>query len=267
MRKYWSVFRIALADRMVYRGDFFLSTFLHFIPIVTTILLWDAIFKGSGQETLGDMHYNEMVSYYLLVMITRVFGSMPRLASGIGEDVREGGLRKYLLQPVDFVGYLLAWRVAHKMIFMAMAIGPYTIVFWVCRDYLPGWPGLTTFVLYATSLCLAFLLGFSINCLIGLFSFWFLEVASFLHLFMTVQYFLSGHMFPLSLLPDGVREVVFWLPFAYETYYPTTIFLKQLPVTEAVRIIAVQAIWVVLIWTAIRLAWSRGVRRYAAYGG
>ncbi len=267
MRKYASVFRIALADRLVYRGDFFLSTFLHFVPIITTILLWDAIFKGSGRETLGDLGYKEMVSYYLLVMIARVFGSMPRLASGIGTDVREGGLRKYLLQPIDFVGYLLAWRVAHKLIFMMMAIVPYTIVFWVCRDYLPDWPGITTFLLYVVSLSFSFLLGFSINCLIGMFSFWFLEVASFLHLFMTVQYFLSGHMFPLSLLPDGVRDVIVWLPFAYETYYPTTIFLKQLPAGEALRIIAVQATWVGLIWVGIRLAWSRGVRRYAAFGG
>ncbi len=267
MGKYWSVFRIALADRLVYRGDFFLSTFLHFVPIVTTILLWDAIFKGSGKATLGGMHYTEMVSYYLLVMITRVFGSMPRLASGIGLDVRDGGLRKYLLQPIDYVGYLLAWRVAHKIVFMMMATGPYVIVFWVCRGFLPGWPGLTTLGLYVTSLVLAFLLGFSINCLIGMFSFWFLEVASFLHLFMTVQYFLSGHMFPLSMLPDSVRQVVVWLPFAYETYYPTLIFLKQLSVGESLRIIAVQATWVALIWAGIRLAWSRGVRRYAAYGG
>ena len=48
MGKYFTVFRVALSERLVYRADFFISTFLRFIPIVTTILLWQAIYDGAG---------------------------------------------------------------------------------------------------------------------------------------------------------------------------------------------------------------------------
>lgn len=267
MRKYWVVFQIAVSERLVYRADFFLSTFLRFIPIITTILLWRAIYDGAKLDHVGGLAYTQMVSYYLFVMISRAFGSMPRLATDISTDIRDGGLRKYLLQPVDYLSYNLVLRSAHKIIYFLMASMPYALVFWLCRSYLPGWPTGMMFVLSMISLVLAFLLGFAINALIGLLGFWFLEVSSLLHVFMTAQYFLSGHMFPLSLLPDSIQRIVLHLPFAYETYYPTMIMLQRLEMSEVIRVITCQCIWVLVLGGLARLAWSRGLRRYAAYGG
>ncbi len=267
MRKYWIVFSVALSERLVYRADFFLATFLRFIPIVTTILLWRAIYDGGGRTQVGGLAYSEMVGYYLFVMITRAFGSMPRLATDISTDIRDGGLRKYLLQPINYLGYCITLRAAHKIVYFVMAAAPYALVFWLCRGYLPGWPSGTMLVLTIVSLIFAFMLGFAINSLIGLMGFWFLEVASFVHVFMTAQYFLSGHMFPLSLLPESVAHVVMWLPFAYETYYPTMILAQQLDAAAAVRVIAVQALWVLVLLAAGQWAWMRGLRRYAAFGG
>jgi len=267
IRKYGVIFRVALAERLVYRVDFFVSTFLRFIPIITTILLWRAVFDGAGETEVGDLTYTQMVSYYLFAMIARAFGSMPGLSTDVAMDIREGGLRKYLLQPVDYMGYQLALRAAHKLIYYVMAAAPYALVFWMCRRFLPGWPDADMLSWSILSLVLAFLLGFSFNMLIGLLGFWFLEVNSFAHVVMTAQYFLSGHMFPLSLLPDGVQSVVTLLPFAYETYYPSLILLQRLETPEIMEVVAVQLLWVVVLFAAIRVVWARGLRRYAAYGG
>ena len=43
----------SFAERMTYRGDFLLGTLLRFLPMVTTILLWQAIYKGSGKTELA----------------------------------------------------------------------------------------------------------------------------------------------------------------------------------------------------------------------
>ncbi len=267
VRKYWVVFQVALSERLVYRTDFFIATFLRFIPIITTILLWRAIYDGANRTEVGGLAYSQMVSYYLFVMIVRAFGSMPRLATDIAIDIRDGGLRKYLLQPIDYLAYNLSLRSAHKMVYFVMAAIPYALVFFLCRNYLPGWTNVEALGLCVVSLVLAFLLGFAINALIGLLGFWFLEVTSFIHVFMTAQYFLSGHMFPLSLLPDSLQRVVTWLPFAYETYYPTLILLQRLEHGEIIRIIVVQSIWLLVLLEVARFAWSRGLRRYAAFGG
>ncbi|MCH8966149.1 MAG: ABC-2 family transporter protein [Planctomycetes bacterium] len=244
-----------------------MSTFLRFIPIITTILLWRAIYDGAGRTEIGGLPYRRMVAYYLFVMITRALGSMPRLSTDIAGDIRDGELRKYLLQPIDYLTYSITLRAAHKLVYFAMAAIPYSLVFWLCRDYLPGWPTGWALVLSIVTLILAFLLGFAINSLFGLLGFWFLEVASFVHVFMTAQYFLGGHMFPLSLLPDGLQGIVSLLPFAYETYYPTLVLLQQLGTDETIRVILVQIAWILVLMGAGRLAWWRGLRRYAAFGG
>ena len=108
-----------------------------------------------------------------------------------------------------------------------MAAGPFALVFWLCRDYLPAWPGWPVFGAFLLSLALAFLIGFLIESLIGLVSFWFLEVSSLLFIYMMFNYFLSGHMIPLDWLPEPITDVVVWLPFKYLAYVPAAIFLGR----------------------------------------
>ena len=47
-------------------------------------------------------------------MIGRAFSSMPGLASGIALQIRNGEIKKYLIQPVDLTSFLLLMRVAHR---------------------------------------------------------------------------------------------------------------------------------------------------------
>ena len=62
-------------------------------------------------------------------------------------------------------------------------------------------------VAFIASLIMGFLIGFFLEAAIGMIGFWFLEVSSLLFVYMLFSFFLSGHMFPLSLLPDSDRTV------------------------------------------------------------
>src|SRR5437588_5939738 len=102
VRKYFRIFRTSLVERMTYRGDFFLATILRFLPMVTTILLWQAIYQGAQGEQaepvqISNYDLHEMIAYLLLIHISRMFSSMPGLAGGITRDIREGTLKKYLV--------------------------------------------------------------------------------------------------------------------------------------------------------------------------
>ena len=55
---------------------------------------------------IAGYSYHDMVAYYLLTMISRAFSSMPGLASGIALQIRNGEIKKYLIQPVDLIGFL-----------------------------------------------------------------------------------------------------------------------------------------------------------------
>src|SRR5262245_53217237 len=166
---------------MVYRADFFFSTLLRFLPMVTTILLWQAIYAGAGKEERGEIagfDFHEMIAYLLLVHISRMFSSMPGLAYGIARDIREGSLKKYLLQPIDMLAYLLSYRMAHKAAYIATSALPYGLLFFLYRGYFDGLPDAPTFLAYLASLLLAFLIGFAFEAAVGMIGFWFLEVTS-----------------------------------------------------------------------------------------
>jgi ABC-2 type transport system permease protein len=266
-KKYANIFRASLTERMAYRGDFLLGTILRFLPMITTILLWKAIFKGSGQASMAGFDYREMIAYLLLTHISRMFSSMPNLAAGIARDIREGTLKRYLIQPVDLIGYLISYRLAHKVAYIVTSALPYGLLFFVCKDFFERFPDATTLVAYVVSLVLAFLVGFFFEVCVGMVGFWFLEVTSLLFIVMTLNFFISGQMLPLDLLPDPWRSFLKFLPFQYMAYFPAVVFLGKVTGMELIRGLLLEAGWAVGFMVLARVLYRRGLRRYSAFGG
>lgn len=267
--KYRTILVLCLVERLTYRSDFFLGTLLRFMPIVTTIFLWGAVFAGSGDSKIAGLTARQMVAYYLLVLVSRAFSSMPGLANGIAIDIREGNIKKYLTQPVNMVGFLFTMRLAHKLVYYGVAAGPFAIVFYLCRDFFDGWPSPGLLAAYVVSLVLAFAIGFFFESLVGMLAFWVLEISSFNFIIIMFNYLLSGHMFPLDLFPPGIREVVKWLPFQYMAYFPAMLFLKGDTMTtrEITIAVAEQGAMALALFVLLRLAYRRGLLRYSAFGG
>lgn len=265
--KYVNIARVSLIERLAYRGDFFLATALRFLPLITTILLWHAIYAGSGTSTLAGYTYNEMIAYLLLIHISRMFSSMPGLSTGIARDIRNGGLKKYLVQPLDLVGYLLAYRVAHKIAYIVTSALPYGLLFLLCRHYFPGWPDPVTFSAYVLALFLGFAIGFFCEVCLGMVGFWMLEVSSLLYIVNTINYFISGQMFPLDLLPDWLATPLRSLPFQYLAYFPAAVFLGKIQGVELWWGLAQASGWACLFLILARLLYHRGLRSYSAFGG
>jgi ABC-2 type transport system permease protein len=266
-RKYFNLFRVALVERMTYRADFLLGTVLRFLPVMTTILLWEAVYRGSGEEKLGDFTRREMVAYLLLIHISRMFSSMPGLAGGISRDIRDGSLKKYLLQPLDMIGYLISYRAAHKAAYIATSALPYAGLFWVCSGYFDGFPDAGILACYAVSLLMGFVIGFFFEACLGMTGFWLLEVTSLLWIVTTLNYFISGQMMPLDFLPEFWRDLLKALPFQYLAYFPAVIFLGKVKGLALVQGLLIQLAWAVAFVFLTRWLFSRGLRRYSAFGG
>jgi ABC-2 type transport system permease protein len=74
-------------------------------------------------------------------------------------------------------------------------------------------------------------------------------------------------MLPLDLLPASIVSVIDYLPFKYLAYLPPAIFLGRYTDSELIRELTIEAVWIVALLAANRVAFHRGVRRYSAYGG
>ena len=85
--------------------------------------------SAAGSRSIAGYSYRDFIAYYLLAMIGRAFSSMPGLAGGIARDIRDGTVKKYLIQPIDMLGFLMINRVAHKLVYYTVALGPFALVF------------------------------------------------------------------------------------------------------------------------------------------
>ena len=264
---WWMILRIALQERLVYRGDFALGTLMRFLPIVTQIFLWMAVFQARGNKALAGYNYEDFVAYYLLTMVARAFSSMPGLSSGIAAQIRSGEIKKFLIQPVDLIGFLLLGRVAHKLAYYTIATLPFALVFFLCRGFFPGWPSATSLAAGVLSLVLCFLLGYFLEASLGLVGFWWLEVSSLLFVYMLFSFFLSGHMFPLDMLPQPWHTLVELTPLQFLAYFPAAVLLGKIQGWALVQGLCLEAGWVLFFMLTARILWHYGTRHYSAYGG
>jgi ABC-2 type transport system permease protein len=272
--KYLKILRISLMERLVYRADFFVATLFRFLPLLATFLLWEAVYAarrseidGSEGEAIAGFTRNRMIAYLLLVQVSRMFSSMPGLATGISRDIRDGNLKKYLMQPIDMLWYLLSYRGAHKLAYIATVALPYGLLFFLCRDVFDGFPPPLILAGYVVSLVLAFVIGFFFEACLGLVGFWLLEVTSLMYILNIVNFFVSGQLFPLDLLHPSLVVCLTYLPFQYLAYFPAMVFLEMKTGDELVWGLVIELAWAVFFVVLARWLYRFGLRHYSAYGG
>ena len=98
-------------------------------------------------------------------------------------------------------------------------------------------------------------------------SFWMLEVTSLLYIVTTLNYFISGQMFPLDLLPSTGRQILKVLPFQYMAYFPAAVFLGKIRGDALWQGLLMEAGWAIALCVLAHTLYRIGLRRYSAYGG
>jgi len=84
---------------------------------------------------------------------------------------------------------------------------------------------------------------------------------------MTLNFFISGQMLPLDLLPDPWRTLLKFLPFQYMAYFPAVVFLGKIKGVDLAWGLLGELTWAVVFIILARALYRLGLRRYSAFGG
>jgi ABC-2 type transport system permease protein len=185
----------------------------------------------------------------------------------VAEEIRTGELVRALLKPVPHIGYTLAMACAERLVALPVVLGAALGVVWVALPWVT-----VSVVLERLLWALPFLLcGMVVNFLLGLgisyLAFWLDEVWT-LHVVKDISlWFLAGQLLPLSLLPEGLRQLSEWLPFQFVAYVPAGILSGLLPVEQLPAFGIRAVLWCGLLAAAVALLWRAGIRRFGGYGG
>jgi ABC-2 type transport system permease protein len=120
---------------------------------------------------------------------------------------------------------------------------------------------------FVISLLLSFVLGFYLEACLGFAGFWLMEISSLLFVYMLISFFLSGHMFPLDILPEPWHSIVQYSPLKYLAYFPAAVFLGKIPEDRLWMEMAILVAWTGFFIVLSRVMYQAGLRRYSGYGG
>ncbi len=269
--KYWVILSTRTQEDMSYRANYVFGAIFRFMPLVTTIFLWYAVYEarkaGGGDSSIRGMSYEDMVAYYALMFIARGFSSVPGTMTDIMKDIKDGLLNRYLTRPMNYLMYQIMYRLAHKLVFWYVALFTFPPIFFLMRHFFSHTPRLVEVIAFIFSLVIAFSIGMLFCFIIGILAFWFLEISTFLFVVMMIEFFLSGHLIPLNILPAALQPFLTYSPFGYEGYWPCVILMGKVPQDHLPALLGIGILWIGILFGISQVMWKAGLKRYSAVGG
>jgi ABC-2 type transport system permease protein len=125
---------------------------------------------------------------------------------------------------------------------------------------LPGTLG--GLALLGASLVLAAVVSFQLRFLFGSAAFWTPDYRSLFMLLFPVLWLLSGFVVPVDFFPGPLRVLVDWSPLI-----PLLMAPVRVATDGAAAAVAIQVVWVVLLWLTGRLVLATASRRLVVHGG
>ncbi len=249
----------------MYRFEYWLQLAGNLIQMYGIYWLWNTLARQ--KPALLGASLDQVLTYTLLAMVLEVIlraSNLPRYT--ISNLIRTGAIQADLLRPLDFHFHLFA-RSSGLLIYLLLGQGLLGTLFGVLflGIHAPASPIYA--LLFVFSLALAFLVGFSLNFLIGLVSIYTIEAARISWLYYALLRFFSGQMIPLWMFPPLLAQVVALLPFQSVIGVPLSIYIGRLSIPAALQAISLQALWAGALLLLGRLAWSRAQARLIIQGG
>ncbi len=232
--------------------------------VLVVILMWTAIYSGSGAEIRG-FTLNEMITYVLIgnlcALAVRNF-----LPGYIARDINEGRLSLFLVRPIPYIKFIFFNELGRSLLATMMSLTSQIIITLFFLDRIVVNLDPLYILVIVIMIFLAFVIELLLGFLVGTIAFWTDEVDGIQATVDRVKRFFSGGYFPLTLLPITLVSISTYLPFQYSFFAPAALYLKKMDISQGVHGILVQVVWIVLLCGILRIVWKRGLRRYEATG-
>jgi len=264
--KYLQVFSVGLQDTFVYRWNFLLRSFFSIVPLIGTVFIWRAIFEARGRGIEG-YQYREMVFYFLLTVLVDNLVSPTEDEWRIAAEIRDGQISALIIKPLNHLAYRTSLFASYRSLYSLVTLPVVAFLFFCFREYLHLPVHAVTWPLFGLSVLMAAFLQFFVAYSLAMMAFWILEISTVVFIFYSFEYFLSGQVFPLDLLPHWMQAFVAYSPFTYEMFFPVQVYLERIQGAALARGLAFQCAWMIIAFFVARTLWRSGVKRYQAVGG
>lgn len=259
---------ISLANRSMQetaanRNSFILNMCASFLIILSSYYLWKAIFADRNQ--LGGFSWEEMKAYLLISFLSNTILSYFSEIK-ISGKILDGSIAFDLLKPLDFQKARLAETLGASIFEgLVSAVLAFLIIFLYEGIAIPETP--QTWVFFITSFILSQVVKYGIVYIFSLFCFWTSGHLGVALARAAVTNLFSGALIPLSYFPSTLQHISKILPFSSIVHYPVSIYLERINSFGAIRIIALQFLWAIILWFFGKWFWTKAIKKITINGG
>ena len=261
LRAYPTLLRVGVSEVVAYRAEFLVWILTTNMPLVM-LAIWHAV---AAEGPVGRFDQEQFSAYYLGILAVRLLTST-WVVWQISMEIRDGTLAAKLLRPMH---PLFAYSAEHLAAtpMRALVISPIVAVLIYAAGDRLAFHHPALLVIFLASLVGAWLLIFFTMVLLGALAFYVESALGLFELWLGIHAILSGYLIPLEVLPAWIGKAAHVLPFRYMLGFPVEALVGLLSTPAAARELGYQWAYVGLFAALALLAWRRGIRRFAAYGG
>jgi len=88
--------------------------------------------------------------------------------------------------------------------------------------------------------------------------------------FLVLRDLCAGALVPLTLFPDFIQKILFFLPFQFVAYVPTRVFIGSYELAgislSVPCVVGMQAVAVVVMFLVYKLLWYLGIKKFTGVG-
>jgi len=264
--KYVKTFSIGFLSSIEYRANFIMSIVSCIFPIVMQCFLWTAIFNNTGKQTVYGYSYIQLIVYSILAgLVSRIVSA--GVEREICEDIKNGGLNKYIIKPLNYFMYRISCYFGGKVLQLGVMFLIMAVTLTILNHYLEFHLEPERILQFIISLSLSLALNFLIYYCLSTVTFWVSEAWAMFGILGLIFNIAGGGVFPLDIFGKRVSMILNVLPFKYTIYYPITIINGSAPLNSFLSNIAVQFAWILLLLVTTKLLWKLGMKKYIAVGG
>jgi ABC-2 type transport system permease protein len=262
-RAFIKVLRNAFITNMEYRTEYVILILATFITLTMEMAVYRQIY--AQRDTVEGLSRALALPFVLTGALVGYSSQLWSFVSECIDEIRTGGFRKYLLQPIHYPSYFVARAIGPKATTWLLALATFVIV-----RYFPAFAGLLppgTRWPFLGAWLASVVVVWEIYFLLVLLGFW-LEESTFLATAFNIGVgIFSGRILPLSWFSPGLREFLRWTPLPLLGDFPVRTALGMISPQEYGRSLLMAVGWALAILVLNGWLTGKAYRRYESYGG
>ena len=267
MRPYIAILKMKLIAGLQYRAAAWAGVCTQFFWGFMYVMIYMAFYESSTEPP--PMTMPQLATYIWMQQAFMVIIMLWVQDNELLQDIASGAVAYELCRPYDTYTFWFVRLIALRVSGAAMRCLPILLAAFLLpapyRFTVP--PSVEAAGLFLFSFSLATVLVVAISMFIYLLTFITLSPLSSRLIVGVASEFLGGTLLPIPLMPQGLQNILNWLPFRYTTDLPFRIYSGNIAIPDALTGIVVQTFWIILLILLGAAAFRKRMNKIVIQGG